>query len=125
MHPCALEGGGCCGNVSYGAAAIRFTSHFHAAGARVMLAFDVYPYCGDGLDLVVTHRFEAKYRAPALLMHQGFDQRLEADSVSNRRRVEWVRDIEAGDEFDFVVHPRQTHSCDGMSIIDIVIWPGN
>ena len=52
-----------------------------------------------------------------------YDQRSEARSVSNRRRVEWVRDIEAGDEFDFVLHPRGTHSCDGMSVIDIIIWP--
>ena len=52
-----------------------------------------------------------------------YDQKPEAESVSNRRRVEWVRDIEAGDEIDFVLHPRGTHACDGMSVIDIIIWP--
>ena len=52
-----------------------------------------------------------------------FDQKPEAESFSNRRRVEWVRDIEAGDEIDFVLHPRGTHACDGMSVIDIIIWP--
>ena len=52
-----------------------------------------------------------------------YEQRPEAESVSNRRRVEWVRDIEAGDELDFVLHPRGTHACDGMSVIDIIIWP--
>ena len=69
-------------------------------------------------------RFEAAYREPALLMHQAFDAVAEAESTSNRRRVEWVRDIEAGDAFDVAVHPRATHSCDGMSVIDFVIWPG-
>lgn len=57
MHPCAMEAGGCCGNASYAAAALRFTSHFHATGARLTLVYDVYPYCGDGIDLVVSHNF--------------------------------------------------------------------
>ncbi|CAL5227669.1 g10676 [Coccomyxa viridis] len=123
MHPCALEEGKCCGGHNYGAAVIRFTSHFHAENARIMLAYDVYPYCGDGLDLVVTQNFVAAYRGRAVLLQQGFDQKPEAESFSNRRRVEWVRDIEAGDEIDFVLHPRGTHACDGMSVIDIIIWP--
>ena len=71
MHPCALEEGRCCGGHNYGAAVIRFTSHFHAEGARVMLAYDVYPFCGDGLDLVVTHNFVAAYRGQAVLLQQG------------------------------------------------------
>lgn len=123
MHPCAAEGGGCCGNGSYGAAAVRFTSHFRAVGARVALAYDVYPYCGDGLDLRVTHHFVDPQRPSAVLLRQGFDQRPEELSTSNRRRVEWVRDIEAGDELDFVIEPRSNHACDGMSVIDIVVWP--
>ena len=72
MHPCALEEGKCCGGHNYGAAVIRFTSHFHAEGARVMLAYDVYPYCGDGLDLVVTHNFVASYRGRAVLLQQRY-----------------------------------------------------
>ena len=72
MHPCALEEGRCCGGHNYGAAVIRFTSHFHAEGARVMLAYDVYPFCGDGLDLVVTHNFVAAYRGQAVLLQQGY-----------------------------------------------------
>ena len=52
-----------------------------------------------------------------------YDAKPEAESVSNRRRAEWVRDIEAGDEFDFILHPRGSHACDGMSVIDIIIWP--
>lgn len=56
-------------------------------------------------------------------MAQAYEMRPEAESRSNRRRVEWVRDIEAGDTFDFVLHPRRTHACDGMSLIDLVIWP--
>ena len=72
MHPCALEEGKCCGGHNYGAAVIRFTSHFHAEGARIMLAYDVYPYCGDGLDLVVTHNFVAAYRGRAVLLQQGY-----------------------------------------------------
>lgn len=58
-----------------------------------------------------------------MLLEQPYDMKPEQESVSNRRRVEWIRDIEAGDELDFVLHPRQTHSCDGMSVIDIIIWP--
>lgn len=56
-------------------------------------------------------------------MAQAYEMRAEAESNSNRRRVEWLRDIEAGDTFDFVLHPRRTHACDGMSLIDLVIWP--
>lgn len=52
-----------------------------------------------------------------------YDQKPEADSISNRRRVEWIRDIEAGDEIDIVLQPRGSHACDGMSVIDIIIWP--
>lgn len=56
-------------------------------------------------------------------MAQGYDMKPEAETVSNRRRVEWVRDIEAGDTFDFVLHPRGNHACDGMSLIDVIVWP--
>ena len=52
-----------------------------------------------------------------------YDRKPEAESISNRRRVEWIRDIEAGDEIDIVLQPRGTHACDGMSVIDIIIWP--
>ena len=52
-----------------------------------------------------------------------YDQKPEAESVSNRRRAEWIRDIEAGDEIDIVLQPRGNHACDGMSVIDIIIWP--
>lgn len=62
-------------------------------------------------------------RPPSVLMAQAYDMRAEAESASNRRRVEWTRDIEAGDSFDFVLHPRRTHACDGMSLIDIIVWP--
>ena len=62
-------------------------------------------------------------RAPAVLMAQAYEMRPEGKAKSNRRRVEWVRDIEAGDNFDVVLHPRRTHACDGMSLIDLVIWP--
>ncbi|CAL8462363.1 g1896 [Coccomyxa elongata] len=123
MHPCASEEGHCCGNSTYAAAAVRFTALFRAVGARVMLAYDVYPFCGDGIDLVVSHNFYDLSRPPAVLMAQAYEMRPEAESKSNRRRVEWVRDIEAGDTFDFVLHPRRTHACDGMSLIDLVIWP--
>ncbi len=62
-------------------------------------------------------------RPPSVLMAQAYDMKPEAEGTSNRRRVEWTRDIEAGDSFDFVLHPRRTHACDGMSIIDIIVWP--
>ena len=62
MHPCASEEGRCCGNVTYAAAAVRFTAHFRAIQARVMLAYDVYPFCGDGIDLIVSHNFFAPTR---------------------------------------------------------------
>ena len=52
-----------------------------------------------------------------------YNQKPEAESISNRRRVEWIRDIEAGDEIDIVLQPRGNHACDGMSVIDIIIWP--
>lgn len=71
MHPCASEEGKCCGSHKYAASIIRFTSHFHAEGARVMLAYDVYPYCGDGLDLVVSQNFVDSYRERAVLLQHG------------------------------------------------------
>ena len=73
MHPCASEEGRCCGNSTYAAAAVRFTAMFRAMGARLMLAYDVYPFCGDGIDLVVSHNFhDPARRAPALLLlHEG------------------------------------------------------
>ncbi|KAK9906836.1 hypothetical protein WJX75_008813 [Coccomyxa subellipsoidea] len=123
MHPCASEEGRCCGNVTYAAAAVRFTAHFRAIQARVMLAYDVYPFCGDGIDLIVSHNFFDPTRPPSVLMAQAYDMRAEGESASNRRRVEWTRNIEAGDSFDFVLHPRRTHACDGMSLIDIIVWP--
>jgi hypothetical protein len=71
MHPCVSTEGKCCGAHKYGAAIIRFKSHFHAVGARVVLAYDVYPYCGDGLDLIVSHNFVDSFRERAVLMQHG------------------------------------------------------
>ncbi len=68
MHPCASEEGHCCGNTTYAAAAVRFTALFRAVGARVMLAYDVYPFCGDGIDLVVSHNFYDPSRRVRLLL---------------------------------------------------------
>ena len=36
-----------------------------------MLAYDVYPYCGDGLDLVVSQKFVDAHRGRAILMQHG------------------------------------------------------
>ena len=71
MHPCASEEGKCCGGHNYAATIIRFTSQFHAVGAHVMLAYDVYPYCGDGIDLVVSQNFVDAHRGRAILMQTG------------------------------------------------------
>jgi hypothetical protein len=56
-------------NATYAAAAIRFTAHFRAMQARMMLVYDVYPFCGDGVDLVVSHNFVDASRSARSLPH--------------------------------------------------------
>ena len=127
MHPCASEEGKCCGGYKYGASIIRFTSHFHVRAARVMLAYDVYPYCGDGLDLVVTQNFVDSYREKAMLMQHGYAP-LHNQPFSNWCYWLWTH-VAAFDQVydcngDQALHnaktlPAQPRSCKGSGIVTI------
>lgn len=51
-HPCAMDGEQCCG-LARADFVLRFESFFAAPNAGLTMAYEVWPVCGDGLDLEV------------------------------------------------------------------------
>ena len=41
LHPCANEGGNCCGNAPYTPFVLRYESFFHSERALLVLAYEV------------------------------------------------------------------------------------
>ena len=51
-HPCALDGSSCCG-LPQANFVLRFESFLRAPQALLILAYEAWPICGDGLDLTL------------------------------------------------------------------------
>lgn len=49
-HPCGLDGDACCG-LGRADFILRFRSFFSGPSAVLTMAYEVWPVCGDGLDL--------------------------------------------------------------------------
>ena len=45
LHPCAHEGGLCCGNSAYAPFLLRYESFFHSRHALLVLAYEVCSWC--------------------------------------------------------------------------------
>ena len=43
LHPCANEGGNCCGNAAYTPFLLRYESFFHSRNALLVLAYEACP----------------------------------------------------------------------------------
>lgn len=52
MHPCARAGTTCCGHATAPIVA-RFNSFFASEHAVLIMAYEVWPICGDGLDMEI------------------------------------------------------------------------
>ncbi|EIE24869.1 hypothetical protein COCSUDRAFT_53105 [Coccomyxa subellipsoidea C-169] len=119
MHPCAGTEGGCCGNTGFAPFLLRYESFFHSTNALLVLAYEVWPICGDGMDFVVRLKPNGPRRAQTLLK-RAYDA--DPNAQPNRQKIEWRMHIRTGDVLDFTVEPRGNHDCDGLYIVDVQIW---
>ena len=120
MHPCAHVTGSveCCGAAKTGVI-IRYKSYIANQHAKLILEYEVSPTCGDGLDFtVMLTSFETG--DSILLFRQGHE--LAPDAPPDRQRIQRDINLRPDDTLDFVTHPRGSHDCDGVFIVDIQIW---
>ncbi|KAK9809161.1 hypothetical protein WJX72_010415 [[Myrmecia] bisecta] len=120
VHPCAHVTGSveCCGAAKTGAI-IRYKSYIANPHAKLILEYEVSPVCGDGLDFTVMLT-GAETGDSILLFRQGHE--LTLDAPPDRQRIQRDINLRPDDTLDFVTHPRGSHDCDGVFIVDIQIW---
>lgn len=53
MHPCAGGGSSCCG-LDAAPIVTRFNSYFASKQAVLIMAYEVWPICGDGIDMEIS-----------------------------------------------------------------------
>ncbi|KAK9805857.1 hypothetical protein WJX73_008965 [Symbiochloris irregularis] len=120
LHPCANAGGGCCNSSAYAPFVLRYESFFHSRQALLVLAYEVWPTCGDGLDFIVRLTPAGSKKKTQVLLKRGYEP--DANGQPNRQKIEWRLHIRTGDVIDFIVDPRTNHDCDGLYIVDVSIW---
>ena len=89
--------------------------------AKLVLAWEAFTICGDGLDFRVTYR-SANGTVVRELVNQKHDP-VPQDSKPHRHRIENQLDFVPGDQVLLVVDPRATQDCDGLFIAELKIWP--
>ena len=85
----------------------------------LILAYDAFPVCGDGVDFAVDFH-PAKGRSRNLLK-EGHDP-VPKGARPTRKRIEVSMLISPGDVFEFVVDPRENQDCDGIYVVEAKIW---
>ena len=94
-------------------------SHLERWAAQSCLPLQVWPTCGDGLDVTLQY-WPSKRRKSQVLMRHSFDA--DANSQPKRQKMEWPLAIPTGAVFELLIDPRSNHDCDGLYIVDIQIW---
>ncbi|KAK9808906.1 hypothetical protein WJX72_006158 [[Myrmecia] bisecta] len=121
LHPCASTGSpGCCGGTMHSNAAIRLRSNFKAEPALAIVAFEVYPVCGDGLDVSVVWTPRATGKAQTLYSW-AFDP-VKEGGQPYRQQFQYELAAYPGDALDVVADARGNHACDGVYIVDLQLW---
>ncbi|KAK9802583.1 hypothetical protein WJX73_007527 [Symbiochloris irregularis] len=82
------------------------------------MAYEVWPVCGDGLDVSVVNRL--KDGTQRTLMSHAIAA--EPQSKPQRHSVELKLPLHSGDNVDIIVHGRKNHDCDGVFLIDVQFW---
>eukprot|EP00884_Botryococcus_braunii_P014758 jgi/Botrbrau1/23283/Bobra.0102s0026.1 len=121
IHPCVSASGDCCGDVR-GSVVLRWQSFFSSPNAQLVLAFEVWPICGDGLDLEVVYRNVTTGKSKQL---DWLPLGINSQDKPQRQKMEFTFDIEVGDVMDFIAHPRENQDCDGVYLVDIQYWKGD
>ncbi|KAK9813475.1 hypothetical protein WJX73_001034 [Symbiochloris irregularis] len=119
IHPCTT--GHCCYGPERAAVAVQLTSFFYAPEAKLVLSWEAFTMCGDGIDITATFR-PAAGGPTQELVKQSHDP-VSEDSKPQRHRIEHQMDFAPGDQILLVVDPRQTQDCDGVYVAEFKIWP--
>ncbi len=115
LHPCTSSKGGCCGGNKAGVE-IEHTLSLADSRALLEVEFEVWPNCGDGLTLSLTHTRSA---GTATL----FTKYFEAPSENpHRESLQKFIQIVPGDLLRLRADPGNNQDCDGVFIQDIRLW---
>ena len=84
----------------------------------LLLAVQVFPKCGDGVNFVVT--LSPADGSDVQVLHEA---EYEVAEKPTRQRLHFYLDrISTGDKVDLLVYPRGQHDCDGALILEVQIW---
>ncbi|KAK9821580.1 hypothetical protein WJX81_008053 [Elliptochloris bilobata] len=120
LHPCRAPGSNtCCGSAS-ASFTMRFQSFAAAPRGMLIMAYEVWPICGDGLDLEIRHTVAGT--GASMQLHWQAVNPDAAHDRPQRQKVEFRVPLHTGDMVDFMVHPRSSMDCDGVYIVDMQIW---
>ncbi|KAK9907269.1 hypothetical protein WJX75_000339 [Coccomyxa subellipsoidea] len=119
IHPCVSTTGPSCCGLPYAAFNLRFQSFVTAPQGMLLMAYEVWPICGDGLDLEIRLTPSGGGQSRQLMWREITTN---AKDKPQRQKVEMKVPLHAGDILDFIVHPRSNMDCDGIYIVDVQIW---
>jgi hypothetical protein len=113
LHPCSSN---CCGESSL-AANIEFKGYIAMPTARLELCFEVWPRCGDGLTIALTHANQTGHQTL-------FTRLFPPDPVGGPKRevLEYTLSLQPGDLLKLSVAPGANHDCDGVYICNLELW---
>ena len=115
MHPCISLTGRCCGSNKAGVEVEHILS---LADKRALLEveFEVWPSCGDGLTLSLTH---TRPMGTLTLFTKYFEA---SQKTPHRESLQKFIQIEPGEALRFRADPGSNQDCDGVFVQDIRLW---
>ncbi|CAL8463815.1 g3349 [Coccomyxa elongata] len=120
LHPCVSWPGmpNMCGGLQTATGTLRFDSFLTQENVVIMLIYEVFPKCGDGVNFVVT--LTPVDGGPVQTLHEA---EYEVAEKPTRQRLHFYLDkLSTGDKVDLLVYPRAQHDCDGALILEVQIW---
>ena len=115
LHPCVSSKSSCCGGSKAGIELEHVLSLFDQR-ALLEVEFEVWPNCGDGLALSLTH---TRSSGTVTLFTKHFDAPSE---TPHRESLQKFIQIVPGDLLRLRVDPGANQDCDGVFVQDIRLW---
>ncbi|CAL8462880.1 g2414 [Coccomyxa elongata] len=119
IHPCASTTGPTCCGLPAASFNLRFQSFVTAPQGMLLMAYEVWPICGDGFDLEIMVTSGGGGQSQQQMWRE---INTNAKDKPQRQKVEMKMPLHAGDMVDFLVHPHANMDCDGVYIVDIQFW---
>ena len=88
---------------------------------KLVLAWEAFTTCGDGVDITVT--FRPASGGPTRELARESHDPVPENKTTERHRIEHQMNFVPGDQVLVVVDPRKTQDCDGVHIAEFNIWP--